>query len=84
MEGQTDSTPWTTASGTMCREGVVAANHLPIGTKLLIEGYGDKIFTVEDRMNARYYKRIDIWMRNHQDAKKFGVRKIKYYIIEKA
>jgi len=84
MEGQTDSTPWITASGTRCREGVIAANHLPIGTKVMIEGYGDRVFTVEDRMNARYNKRIDIWMRNYQDAKRFGVRNIKYYIVEKA
>jgi 3D (Asp-Asp-Asp) domain-containing protein len=83
-EGQTDSTPWTTASGSQCREGVIAANHLPIGTKVLIEGFGNQVFTVEDRMNKRYNKRIDIWMRHHSDAMKFGVRKIKYYVLAAA
>ena len=82
LEGQTDSTPWTTASGTRCREGVIAANHLPIGTKVLIDGYGDRVFTVEDRMNARYKKRIDIWFGSYDDAMKFGKRKITYHVLE--
>jgi len=82
--GQTDGSPWTTASGTRCREGVVAANHLPIGTKVMIEGFGDRVFTVEDRMNRRYNKRIDIWFRDHKDAVKFGVRKVRYHILASA
>lgn len=82
--GQTDGSPWTTASGTRCHEGVIAANHLPIGTRVMIEGFGDRVFTVEDRMNRRYNKRIDIWFRNHGDAVKFGVRKVKYHILASA
>ncbi|MFH1617178.1 MAG: 3D domain-containing protein [Candidatus Margulisiibacteriota bacterium] len=82
LEAQTDSTPWITASGTRCRWGVVAANHLPIGTKIKIEGFGDKIFIVEDRMNKRYHRKIDIWMPSYKQAMQFGSRKIKYYIIE--
>ncbi|MBI5399955.1 3D domain-containing protein [Candidatus Saganbacteria bacterium] len=82
--GQTDDTPWVTASGTRCREGVIAANHLPIGTKVVIEGFGNQIFTVEDRMNKRYNRRIDIWMRYRHEALKFGVRKIKYHVLATA
>lgn len=82
LPNQTDSTPWITASGSRCREGVIAANFLPIGTKVMIEGFGDQVFTVEDRMNKRYYKRIDIWFREYDDAIKFGVRKLKYYVLE--
>lgn len=81
LEGQTDSTPWITASGTRCREGVIAANHLPIGTKVMIEGFGRQIFVVEDRMNRRYTKRIDIWFRSYTKARQFGRRKIKYYVL---
>ena len=55
LVGQTDDSPWTTASGTRCRSGVIASNHLPIGTKVMIEGFGDKIFTVEDRMTTERY-----------------------------
>lgn len=82
LEGQTDSTPWTTAAGTLCREGVIAANHLPIGTKVMIKGFGSRVFVVEDRMNRRYTKRIDIWFRSYNDAIKFGKRKITYYVLE--
>jgi 3D (Asp-Asp-Asp) domain-containing protein len=81
LPGQTDGSPWTTASGTRCREGVIASNHLPIGTKVMIEGFEGKVFTVEDRMNKRYNKRIDIWFRHYNDAKNFGVRKVKYIVL---
>lgn len=77
---QTDSTPFTTASGTHVRDGVFAANFLPIGTRLKIpEVYGDKIFIVEDRMNARYRVHGDIWMETRQEAKTWG---IKYVTLE--
>jgi 3D (Asp-Asp-Asp) domain-containing protein len=82
IEWQTDSTPWITALGTRCREGVIAANFLPFGTKVLIDGFGDQVFVVEDRMNKRYKKRIDIWMKEYNDAIKFGRQKIKFYVIE--
>lgn len=71
--GQTDSTPFTTASQTHVRDGIVAANFVPIGTRIRIpELYGNKIFVVEDRMNARYDKRVDIWMEETVDARNFG------------
>ena len=74
---QTDSTPFITASGTSVRWGVVAANFLPIGTKIRIpEIFGDEVFFVEDRMNERYNRRVDIWMHTRQDAKDFGVRNV--------
>ncbi|MBN3032630.1 MAG: 3D domain-containing protein [Candidatus Saganbacteria bacterium] len=81
LPNQTDDSPWITASGTRCREGVIASNHFPIGTKLAIEGYKGRVFTVEDRMNSRYHKRIDIWFRDYDDARQFGVRKVKYYVL---
>jgi 3D (Asp-Asp-Asp) domain-containing protein len=78
LPGQTDSTPDITASGTHTRWGVVAANFLPIGTRIKIpELYGDQIFIIEDRMNARYWTRIDIWMENYQDSVEFGIRNVK-------
>ena len=80
--GQTDSTPWETASGTRCHEGVIASNFLPIGTKVMIAGFGDQIFTVEDRMNKRYYKRLDIWMRHRHDALNFGQRQVTYFVMK--
>ena len=80
---QTDSTPDITASGTKTRDGIIAANFLPIGTLVrLPDLYGDKVFVVEDRMNARYTSRIDVWMENHADAIKFGLKnKVKLEVI---
>ncbi len=80
---QCDSTPFITGSGTYTRDGVVAANYLRVGTKVRFPDlFGDKVFVVEDRMNMRYYKRIDIWMEKKSDAKKFGIRKLKVEIVE--
>jgi 3D (Asp-Asp-Asp) domain-containing protein len=79
---QTDDTPFITASGTYVRDGVVAANFLPIGTIIRIPDiYGDKIFIVEDRMNKRYWHKIDIWFPEREQAKEFGVKKITIEII---
>lgn len=81
---QTDSTPFITASGTRTRWGVVAVNGMRIGTKIKIpELYGDQVFIVEDRMNARYgSNRLDIWMEEYGDARQFGVRKIKIEVYK--
>ena len=72
---ETDDTPTITASNTEVRDGIIANNLLPFGTKIrLPELYGDKIFVVEDRMNRRkgsYH--FDIWFPSHREAKRFGV-----------
>ena len=74
---QTDSTPFITASGTNVRWGVVAANFLPIGTRLrLPDHYGDQVFVVEDRMNERYNVRLDIWMESREQAKHWGLKQV--------
>ncbi|MCX6714258.1 MAG: hypothetical protein NTX72_00395 [Candidatus Uhrbacteria bacterium] len=77
--GQTDDSPCITASGmNVCKRGledVVAANFLPMGTHVRIpELYGDRIFTVQDRMNARYDKHMDIWLKDLKQAKQFGLK----------
>ncbi len=77
---QTDDTPFITANGTYVRDGIVAANFLPFHTKIRIpEFYGDKIFTVEDRMHPRYPNGVDIWFPDRDQAKKFAR---KYSVIE--
>ena len=68
---------------------MIAANWLPFGTKIKIPAlYGDKIFTVDDRMNARYgYGRMDIWLDTTKtEARKFGVKRVEVevYYVEKA
>src|SRR3989338_3685386 len=80
---QTDSTPFITASGTRTRDGIIAANFLPIGTKVKIPSmFGEKVFTVEDRMNARYWMRLDIWMPTREDALNFGLRTLPVEIVQ--
>ncbi|NBS41301.1 hypothetical protein EBS80_01420 [bacterium] len=81
---QTDSTPCIAARGfDLCAHGeedVIAANFLPMGAKVRIpELYGTRIFTVVDRMNARYDRHVDVWMKDYTSAKSFGV---KYATIE--
>jgi 3D (Asp-Asp-Asp) domain-containing protein len=73
---ETDETPYLTASGNFVREGVVANNFYPFGTKVKFpEIFGDKIFVIEDRMNPkkeRYY--FDIWFPSYLEAKNFGAK----------
>lgn len=81
---QTDDTPYTTASNTTVRDGIVASSFLPFGTKLKIPSlYGDKIFVVEDSMNRRYEGeyRLDVWHTDRASAKEFGVRRIEIVIL---
>lgn len=74
---QTDATPCLPAMNfdlcehykTYGEEESIAANFLPLGTKVRFpDMYGNKIFTVRDRMNKRYnyanigYYRIDFYM----------------------
>lgn len=80
---QTDDSPFITAWGTYVRDGIIAANFLPFGTKIKIpDVYGDKVFVVEDRMNARYWQKIDIWFPDRQSAKEFGIKYLKIQILE--
>lgn len=76
---QTDATPCITANGyDVCKnnkEDIIATNMLPFGTKVRIpELYGDRVFTVQDRMHPRFAQRVDVWMKSRGEAKKFGVK----------
>jgi 3D (Asp-Asp-Asp) domain-containing protein len=81
---QTDSTPFITAWGTQVRDGIIAANFLPFGTKIKMpELYGDKIFVVEDRMNRRYTYKIDVWFPERSQAMEFGNKKVTIVVVAK-
>lgn len=87
--GQTDDSPCIAASGMdVCKrnaEDIIATNDLPFHTKILIpEYFGDQIFYVEDRMNARYTgtDRLDIWMKNKTDSKNFGAKVLKIIVLK--
>lgn len=80
---ETDDTPFITASGSTVREGVVATNLLPFGTKVLIpEYFGERIFVVEDRMHPRKTNNLDVWMVSKQEARKFGINYTKVVVFE--
>ncbi len=85
---QTDDTPCITANGfDLCvnnKEEIIAINGLKFGTKVRIPDlYGDRVFTVADRMNARYGgNRIDIWMTNRDRAIDFGARQVEIEIVK--
>ena len=82
--GQTDSTPFITASGKDVKDGVIANNMLPFGTKIRIPAlYGNKVFTVEDRMasyKSNYH--VDVWMPSTPLAINFGVKTTEIEILE--
>jgi len=80
---QTDDTPFTTASNTRVRDGVVAANFLDFGTRVKIPAvFGDKVFTVEDRMAKKHNNKMDIWFPERYLAKNFGVQEADVIILE--
>ena len=58
-----------------------AANFVPLGTKLYIDGMG--VYTVVDRTNSRYKHRVDIAMMKHEKHKalRFGRKKLLVKIL---
>jgi len=84
---QTDSSPCFTANSfNLCAnntQNVIAANFLKFGTKVRFPDFDpDTIYTVQDRMNARYAYRADIWMKTKGEAKQFGIRNLKMEIYQ--
>lgn len=81
---ETDNTPFITASGKSVFEvkNLAASNFFPLGTKIKIpELYGEKIFTIEDRLNPKYNDVIDIWKPTKKLAKQCGVKKAKVIVV---
>lgn len=71
-----DGSPFITADGSVVRDGIVATNILPIGTKIRIPAYfGDRVFEVHDRMNSRYTYRVDIWMSDQKAMRRWGLKR---------
>lgn len=68
-----------TASGTIATEGRTVASTLPFGTKLYIDGIGERI--VEDRGGGIGTGKIDVFMSDHNSALQFGVRKLDVYEV---
>jgi len=83
--GQTDKTPFLAAWNNRIKPGmkIIAVSRdlikkykLTNGVKVKIKGF-DGLFTVRDKMNKRFKKRIDIYMgTNKHKALKFGKKKL--------
>jgi len=79
---ETDDTPFITASNSEVRDGIIAANFLPFGTQVKIPSlFGDKVFTVEDRMHRRKINFVDVWMPNKEKAVDFGINKTEIFVV---
>lgn len=73
-----DSTPFITADGTRVRNGILAVsvdllNTFDYGDSVYIEDLG--WFTIHDRMNGRWKKRIDIWCEDTHTALQNGIQR---------
>lgn len=80
---QTDASPFITANGTYVQDGVLACNFLPFGIKVRFPDFsGDKIFSVEDRMAKKNSHKMDVWMPSRYEALQFGVKYLRYEIVE--
>jgi 3D (Asp-Asp-Asp) domain-containing protein len=82
---ETDDTPFITAANTHTRPGIVAMSRdllraytpnapFHFGDRIHIAGLGE--FIVEDSMNRRWRKRMDIWFPSRKEAFDFGKRNL--------
>lgn len=71
-----------TASGIYPYHGAVAVDpsKIPLGTKLYVEGYG--YATALDRGSAIKGNKIDLFFETRSEAMRWGVRKVKVYVID--
>lgn len=71
-----------TASGVPPRRGVAAVDPgvIPLGTRLYVENYG--YCTALDRGSAIKGNKIDLFMETRQKAYRWGVRRVKVYVLE--
>lgn len=70
-----------TASGRKPEAGVTCAapRNIPFGTWLNIEGVG--VRRVDDRLASKYDSRVDVFFDKHEDALRFGKRKLKVEVL---
>ena len=80
VKEQTDDTPTITASNKKIKKGMIALSRdleeelgLKFGDKIHLTGMGTFIF--EDRMNKKWTRRVDIYEKSIEEAKKFGIKK---------
>ncbi|MGI9952575.1 ubiquitin-like domain-containing protein [Moorellaceae bacterium AZ2] len=75
-------TGWRTATGTVPRVGTVAVDPsvIPLGSRLYIEGYG--YGRAEDVGSSIKGDRIDVFLDSEEATRRWGVRRVKVYVLE--
>ena len=69
----------TTASGAKAKEGYTcAANFVPLGSIIIYNGHR---YVVQDRMNPKYNRHVDIFMESHKKAIQFGRKEAKVQVL---
>ncbi len=82
---QTDGDPLIAASMRKVRPGTVAVSRdlfdqgWVFGKKVRIEGLG--IFEINDLMNPRHTKRVDVFMWDEKEAQAFGKKRVKVALL---
>ena len=78
----------TTAAGTRARPGIVAADPtvLPLGSRvhILDAGAYSGVYRVEDTGRAIRGRRLDVYIANRAEAKRFGRRRLSVEILRSA
>lgn len=79
---ETDSNPWVTASGLRSSFGIIAVDPkvIPMGTLVYVDGYGYAV--AGDTGGLIKGDKIDVFFYSTRDAAKWGVKKVKIYILE--
>ncbi len=84
--GQTDSSPFITATGSRVRPGVIALSRdllrtFPYGSRVTLQDSAGiltgRVFIVEDTMNVRMANTVDIWMGSRAQAYQWGSRTVR-------
>lgn len=89
---ETDDTPFITASNTRTRTGILAMSRdmlrrynpdapFAFGDVVHVSGIGD--FIVEDSMNPRWRRRVDVWFPSRTAAFRFGRRRVTIVKVRK-
>ena len=75
----------TTASGTVAREGIVAADPavLPMGSRIRVTGSGgyDGVYLVTDTGAKVDGAHIDLCLRSAAEARRFGKRRVRVHVL---
>ncbi len=91
VPAQTDSSPFYTSIGEhVCKDGIAVSQDLLLSGKVK---YGDWVYIenigfkrVNDCMNARHHKRVDIWVATYKEEKefdqKYGHKRLKVWLVK--